>query len=62
MGENRIKGVRTKKLRVIPNERGWLMEILRVNEEIGKKFGRLYNNCISRLKRRDIYDYKKVRP
>lgn len=37
-----IKGVKTKKLRVIPDERGWLMEILRSDDEIFKKFGQVY--------------------
>ena len=42
MGENMIKGVKTKKLRVIPDERGWLMEILRADDEIFEKFGQVY--------------------
>jgi dTDP-4-dehydrorhamnose 3,5-epimerase len=37
-----IQGVETKKLRVIPDERGWLMEILRCDDEIFKKFGQVY--------------------
>jgi dTDP-4-dehydrorhamnose 3,5-epimerase len=37
-----IKGVKTKKLRVIPDERGWLMEILRADDEIFEKFGQVY--------------------
>ncbi len=37
-----IDGVKTKKLRVIPDERGRLMEILRCDEEIFKKFGQIY--------------------
>ncbi|MCK4252513.1 dTDP-4-dehydrorhamnose 3,5-epimerase family protein [candidate division WOR-3 bacterium] len=37
-----IEGVKTKKLRVIPDERGWLMEILRCDEEIFEKFGQVY--------------------
>lgn len=38
-----IDGVRTKKLRVIPDERGWLMEILRADEpELFSKFGQVY--------------------
>src|SRR6476619_991539 len=39
-----IHDVRTKKLRVMPDERGWLMEILR-NDETGLaavKFGQVY--------------------
>jgi dTDP-4-dehydrorhamnose 3,5-epimerase-like enzyme len=31
-GQERINGVRTKTLRAIPDERGWLMEILRRDE------------------------------
>jgi dTDP-4-dehydrorhamnose 3,5-epimerase len=42
MGENMIEGVKTKKLRVIPDERGWLMEILRADDEIFDKFGQAY--------------------
>ena len=42
MGENMIEGVKTKKLRVIPDERGWLMEILRADDEIFEKFGQVY--------------------
>ena len=39
----RIEGVKVKPLRVIPDERGWLMEILRVDEtEIFTKFGQVY--------------------
>jgi dTDP-4-dehydrorhamnose 3,5-epimerase len=37
-----IKDVQTKKLRVIPDERGWLMEILRCDDEVFKKFGQVY--------------------
>ena len=37
-----IEGVKTKKLRVIPDERGRLMEILRCDEEIFEKFGQVY--------------------
>jgi len=37
-----IEGVKTKKLRVIPDERGRLMEILRCDEEIYEKFGQVY--------------------
>jgi dTDP-4-dehydrorhamnose 3,5-epimerase len=42
MGENMIEGAKTKKLRVIPDERGWLMEILRADDEIFEKFGQVY--------------------
>lgn len=37
-----IEGVKVKKLRVIPDERGRLMECLRNDDEIFTKFGQLY--------------------
>lgn len=37
-----IEGVKTKKLKVIPDERGRLMEIVRCDEEIFEKFGQVY--------------------
>ncbi|MFW6160632.1 MAG: dTDP-4-dehydrorhamnose 3,5-epimerase family protein [Acidobacteriota bacterium] len=37
-----IDGVKTKKLRVIPDERGRLMEILRSDDELFQKFGQVY--------------------
>jgi dTDP-4-dehydrorhamnose 3,5-epimerase len=37
-----IEGVKTKKLRVIPDERGSLMEILRNDDEIFLQFGQVY--------------------
>ena len=38
-----IHDVKTKRLRVIPDERGWLMEILRADEnELFTKFGQTY--------------------
>ena len=37
-----IKGVKIKELRVIPDERGWLIEILRCDDELFKKFGQVY--------------------
>ncbi len=37
-----IEGVKTKKLSVIADERGRLMEILRCDEEIFQKFGQVY--------------------
>ena len=37
-----IKGVKTKELKVIPDERGWLMEIMRCDDDIFKKFGQVY--------------------
>jgi dTDP-4-dehydrorhamnose 3,5-epimerase len=37
-----IDGVKTKKLRVIPDERGRLMEILRRDDDLFQKFGQAY--------------------
>lgn len=37
-----IEGVSTKKLKVIPDERGRLMEILRVDDALFEKFGQVY--------------------
>ncbi len=37
-----IQGVQTKKLKVIPDERGRLMEILRSDDELFSKFGQVY--------------------
>ena len=37
-----IDGVKTKNLGVIPDERGWLMEILRCDDEIFMNFGQVY--------------------
>jgi dTDP-4-dehydrorhamnose 3,5-epimerase len=39
----RIAGVKTKPLRLIPDERGWLMEILRADDgELFAAFGQVY--------------------
>jgi len=39
----RIEGVKTKALRLIPDERGWLLEILRADDpDIFIKFGQVY--------------------
>lgn len=37
-----IQGVATKRLKVIPDERGRLMEILRSDDELFSKFGQVY--------------------
>jgi len=37
-----IEGVKTKRLRVIPDERGRLMEILRADDELFHQFGQVY--------------------
>jgi dTDP-4-dehydrorhamnose 3,5-epimerase len=42
----RIAGVRTRTLRVIPDERGWLMEILRCDDpEFFSRFGQVYTSA-----------------
>ncbi|MSO83247.1 MAG: hypothetical protein EXQ53_08140, partial [Acidobacteria bacterium] len=39
----RIQGVKTKSLRLIPDERGWLLEILRSDEsDLFTTFGQVY--------------------
>ena len=39
----RIDGVRTKPLRLVPDERGWLLEILRADDtDFFTKFGQVY--------------------
>lgn len=37
-----IHGVKVKELKVFPDERGWLAEILRCDDEIFEKFGQVY--------------------
>ncbi|MDI6753967.1 MAG: dTDP-4-dehydrorhamnose 3,5-epimerase family protein [Thermodesulfobacteriota bacterium] len=37
-----ISGVKIKKLKVIPDERGRLMEMLRADDEVFKQFGQVY--------------------
>lgn len=37
-----IEGVRIKRLKVIPDERGMLMEMLRSDDEVFEKFGQVY--------------------
>jgi len=37
-----IEGVRVKQLRLIPDERGHLMEILRADDDLFSKFGQVY--------------------
>lgn len=41
-----IQGVSTKKLRVIPDERGYLMEILRNDDDFFEKFGQVYMTAV----------------
>jgi len=40
--EKLIEGVKIKKLKVIPDERGLLMEILRSDDDVFEKFGQAY--------------------
>ncbi|ENO11859.1 dTDP-4-dehydrorhamnose 3,5-epimerase-like enzyme [Thermoplasmatales archaeon SCGC AB-539-C06] len=37
-----IRGVKTKELKVVPDERGWLMEVLRCDDDCFDKFGQVY--------------------
>ena len=37
-----IKGVKLKKLKVIHDERGWLLEILRCDDNLFTKFRQVY--------------------
>ncbi len=37
-----IEGVTIRKLRLLPDERGWLMEILRADDQEFEKFGQVY--------------------
>ncbi len=41
-----IDGVRTKELKIIPDERGWLMEMLRSDDEIFSEFGQVYVSAV----------------
>ncbi|MGB2705631.1 MAG: dTDP-4-dehydrorhamnose 3,5-epimerase family protein [Candidatus Omnitrophota bacterium] len=41
-----IEGVKIKKLKVIPDERGRLMEILRSDDELFEKFGQVYMTTV----------------
>jgi dTDP-4-dehydrorhamnose 3,5-epimerase len=41
-GQKRIEGVRIKPLKVIPDERGRLMEVLRADDDLFEKFGQVY--------------------
>ncbi len=41
-----IEGVKTKKLKVIPDERGRLMEMIRCDDEIFEKFGQIYMTAV----------------
>lgn len=41
-----IEGVEIKPLRVIPDERGYIMEILRCDDEVFLKFGQVYLSAV----------------
>lgn len=43
-----IQGVKIKELKVLPDERGFLMEILRSDDEIFEKFGQVYLTGVKR--------------
>jgi len=40
-----IEGVKSTPLALIPDERGWLMEVLRCDDELFTKFGQAYVTC-----------------
>jgi dTDP-4-dehydrorhamnose 3,5-epimerase len=42
MPARRIDGVQVKPLKVIPDERGWLMEVLREDDDLFGHFGQVY--------------------
>jgi dTDP-4-dehydrorhamnose 3,5-epimerase len=42
MPARRIEGVQVKPLKVVPDERGWLMEVLREDDELFGRFGQVY--------------------
>lgn len=44
--QDKIDGVEIKALRVIPDERGWLMEILRSDDAFFTKFGQVYLSAV----------------
>lgn len=43
-----IEGVKIKKLKIISDDRGFLMEILRNDDEIFQKFGQIYMTMVKR--------------
>lgn len=48
MPEQKIKGVKIKKLKLIPDERGFLMEMLRDDDPLFKGFGQVYITGVKR--------------
>lgn len=42
MQEIKIKGVKIKKLKLLPDDRGFLMEMLRDDDAVFKRFGQVY--------------------
>ncbi len=47
MGASPISGVHVKSLKVITDERGRLFEVLRNDEELGKRFGQVYCTTVN---------------
>ena len=47
MGASLIAGVHVKSLKVIADERGRLFEVLRNDEELGKRFGQVYCTTVN---------------
>ena len=45
-GQVLIEGVETRRLKVIPDERGWLMELLRCDDQLFMKFGQVYVTAV----------------
>ena len=41
-----IEGVKVKRLKVIPDERGLLMEMMRDDDEFFQKFGQVYLSVV----------------
>ncbi len=46
MAQKPIDGVRTKLLRLLPDDRGWLMELLRSDWEEYERFGQVYATAV----------------
>lgn len=43
-----ITGVKTKNLKIIPDDRGFLMEIMRRDDQIFEKFGQVYMTAVKK--------------
>ncbi|MBI4744278.1 MAG: dTDP-4-dehydrorhamnose 3,5-epimerase family protein [Actinobacteria bacterium] len=56
-----IEGVKIKQLKVIPDERGYLMEMLRCDDEIFEQFGQIYMTaCYPGVVKGWHYHYKQT--